>query len=275
MYLRPLALSLLVASLALFSPVAHAASKLDVLISSTVEPDYEGQPVPTAEQPVYYIPISSGYTQRGQPIAGEDEVPTKRVWPQIKKVLAEQGYLVANRELKPMPKLILVFQWGTLNPLLEDNMIEDPTGENATLEFSQVSNLNEMLYVTGGFKALKQNVIDQEDALARATENRYYVIVSAYDLAISMQPKVNGKRQKKLVWRTCISVPSRRTDIFETLTPMIAQGSRYFGRTTDAPIEVEAERAGSAIPGAITVIDVVDDKSSGKSKNSSSDSDKK
>jgi hypothetical protein len=59
-------------------------------------------------------------------------------------------------------------------------------------------------------------------------ESRYYVVVKAYDFRAAVE-----KRQSKLLWITRISVAARGLDFDESLRPMIARASPYFGRQTD------------------------------------------
>jgi len=59
-------------------------------------------------------------------------------------------------------------------------------------------------------------------------EPRYYVLVKAYEFRAAVE-----KRQSKLLWVTRISVATRGRYFEESLRPMIARASPYFGRPTD------------------------------------------
>ncbi|HEY1110761.1 MAG TPA: hypothetical protein VGE76_19065, partial [Opitutaceae bacterium] len=66
-----------------------------------------------------------------------------------------------------------------------------------------------------------------------ARQDRLYVMVGALDA------QALAKKQKKLVWRTRMSIESRRTSLPESLTVMLNSAAPYFGKSTDLPIFVD------------------------------------
>jgi hypothetical protein len=47
------------------------------------------------------------------------------------------------------------------------------------------------------------------------------------------------QREKKLVWRTRISIDARRTDLVKSMGVMIASAGPFFGRHEDRPVVVD------------------------------------
>jgi hypothetical protein len=58
-------------------------------------------------------------------------------------------------------------------------------------------------------------------------DSRYYVLVKAYEFRAAVE-----KRESKLLWITRISVATRGLDFDESLRPMLARATPYFGRPT-------------------------------------------
>jgi hypothetical protein len=56
---------------------------------------------------------------------------------------------------------------------------------------------------------------------------RYYVIVQAYDF-----PAAVNESRRKLLWTTRISIPASGSNFNQCLPAMVAEASRYFGRTS-------------------------------------------
>ena len=102
----------------------------------------------------------------------------------------------------------------------------------------------------------------REDILQAARDERYFVIVSAYDYAAATQKK------KTLLWRAKMSTPSSRVSLAEVLPGMIAAGGPRFGRETRLPESVTAPIAkeGKVEVGTPTVIKDPADPSSPKKK---------
>jgi hypothetical protein len=72
----------------------------------------------------------------------------------------------------------------------------------------------------GGGDTFRELFEDLEDP-------RYYVVVKAYEFRAAVE-----KRESKLLWITRISVATRGLDFDESLRPMIARATPFFGRPT-------------------------------------------
>jgi hypothetical protein len=67
-----------------------------------------------------------------------------------------------------------------------------------------------------------------DDLISDLEEERYYVIVSAYDFRSAVH---DGKR--KLLWATRISIRAQGNRFDEQLTTMLANASKHFGQNTN------------------------------------------
>ena len=78
---------------------------------------------------------------------------------------------------------------------------------------------------------------DRDDILQNMRDDRYFVIVSAYDFEA-------GKEKKKvLLWQAKMSTPSNRVSLAEVIPSMITAGGPRFGRETRLPESVTAPLA--------------------------------
>jgi hypothetical protein len=189
---------------------------------------------PTADQPTFYVAYDGGYIEAGDPIAGE-KPPTPAVIGQtLRKVLAARGYQPATAP--GTASLLLVYHWGSINkeafaipsfnrirPNLKARIyLVAPTRTAATLENYLLSrkaapNLNESAPVPGFLSP------QLRDVLSLAQDDRYFVVVSAYDYAAL------GRREPTLLWRAKMSARSVSGAMYKVLPALIAGGGRFLG----------------------------------------------
>ncbi len=183
---------------------------------------------PTKEKPAFYFPVVAGYREEGALVAGEKKPPTNPVAHLLAKALAAQNYYVVGTKT-PAPTLLLVFHWGYMNPQIDEN--PDPDNPQKTFW-----NQREMLALVAGntLKNVGQFGFEREDILQAAQDERYFVIVSAYDF------KAATEKKKVLLWRAKMSTPSNRVSLAEVLPSMITAGGPRFGRETKLPESVTA-----------------------------------
>ena len=186
---------------------------------------------PTKEKPAFYYPVLAGYREAGSLVAGEKTPPPNNVAKLLAKALAAQHYYVMGAKT-PAPTLILVFHWGYMNPQIDD------TGDDENP--SQVFwNQKEMLALVAGntLKNVGAFGFERDDILQNIRDDRYFVIVSAYDFEA-------GKEKKKvLLWQAKMSTPSNRVSLAEVIPSMITAGGPRFGRETKLPESVTAALA--------------------------------
>jgi hypothetical protein len=164
-------------------------------------------------------------------VAGEKSPPPAPVAKLLAKALAAQNYYVVG-EKTPAPTLLLVFHWGYMNPQIDD--VGD--AENPQQQFW---NQREMLALVAGNTLKNIGIFDfkRDDVVQAARDERYFVVVSAYDFAAAKEKK------KKLLWQAKLSTPSNGVSLAEVLPSMISAGGPHFGRETKLPELVNAPLA--------------------------------
>lgn len=187
---------------------------------------------PTKEKPAIYYPVLAGYREEGSLVAGEKSPPPNNVAKLLAKALAAQHYFVYGPGKTPAPTMLLVFHWGYMNPQVDDT--GDP--DNPQTVFW---NQKEMLALVAGntLNNISSLSFEREDILQAARDDRYFVIVSAYDFEAAKQKK------KVLLWQAKMSTPSNRVSLAEVIPSMITAGGPHFGRETKRPESVAAPLA--------------------------------
>ena len=132
--------------------------------------------------------------------------------------------------MKGMPSLILAIHWGYMNPEIEDfGAPDDPTQK---VFFNQ----NQMLALVGGNTLNNLDLdFEREEVMQGAEQDRYFVVVSAYDFA----PYARSHK-KILLWQAKMSVPSNGVIFEQVLGPLVQVGGPMFGRETTRPKMVMA-----------------------------------
>ncbi len=84
----------------------------------------------------------------------------------------------------------------------------------------------------------------------RVVDDVYYAVVSAYaydELA---------RTQRRLLWRTTMTVNTRGVSMGESLPPLVATAGAFFGRETNEPLALRREvRRGTVKRGPLKVIE--------------------
>lgn len=218
----------------------------DVDVNVVVDLTDDGRKVapPSREHPAFYYPVLAGYREMGALVAGEKSPPPTPVAHLLAKALAAQHYFVVGPKTSA-PSLILVFHWGYMNPQVDDVGTDD--------EPQQVFwNQREMLALVAGNTLGNLGLsFERDDVLQAARDDRYFVMVSAYDFEAAKQKK------KKLLWQAKMSTPSNRVALADVLPAMIATGGPHFGRETERPKSIAAPivREGKVEIGTPTVVD--------------------
>lgn len=183
---------------------------------------------PTPAKPAYYYPLLAGWREEGPAEAGEKApIPAALVKP-LARALARQGFLVVGHGTPP-PTLLLVFHWGAIN--VDELETEDEDGETQ----KTVLNQSKMLALVGGntFGALDLN-FEREAVMQAAEEDRYFVLVSAFDYEDAV------KKKKTLLWRARMSTPSLGVVMTDVVQALVESGAPHFGRATVRPVWTDA-----------------------------------
>ncbi len=70
--------------------------------------------------------------------------------------------------------------------------------------------------------------MDRDDLYAEIRENRYFVVLMAYDFQVLWK-----QRRHKLLWETRFSISAHRNQFDKALPVMAQYASRYFGQASD------------------------------------------
>ncbi len=199
----------------------------DVLVVSDVFVEDKDSVIATAEKPVYYVFIGGKERHIGTPYAGDPMPNMEEVRRELAKVLAQNHYL-QTKVGGPAPSIVVVYSWGSANPdimELEGNTTNDATGETSSVTTFHMSNGREMRNLAGAHKAQNKLLLSTErDEINDAIQSdRLYIFVSALDA------QALAKKEKKLLWRTSITIDSRRNSLADSFSTMIASAGPYFG----------------------------------------------
>jgi hypothetical protein len=211
---------------------AKAKPGPDVLVVGDLASELAEDFVPTPDKPVHYLWLGSGERTLGAVWAGERQPDRATLEKEVMRVLGTQNFQ-RTQIGGPMPKLAIVVMWGSANLMIDDIEETDDAGETTTS--SLVWNRREIAQLVGADKANQKMLSGSEaDAINDAArQDRLYLMVAAFD-AMAL-----AKKEKKLVWRTRISIESRRTSLPESLTVMLNSAAPYIGRSTELPVFID------------------------------------
>jgi len=205
----------------------------EVLVVADVLIDPPALARPTKENPIYYFMLGGAERSLGDSIAGEKMPKREEVAREVVAALATQGYQLTKLG-GPRPSIVILFTFGSANMSTFELSDTDPTtGEttSSTIAFNQ----REIAQLVGADKASRHLLMSSEaDRINEAArDDRLYVLVAALDAEALV------KKQKKLVWRTRMSIESRRHSLPESLRVMLKSGAPHFGTGSDLPVFVE------------------------------------
>jgi hypothetical protein len=184
---------------------------------------------PTKEKPAYYLPVVGGYQPKGPSIAGEPgPPPIKPLVHELAKTLAAQGYRVVEAS-SPPPSLLLTLSWGYITPDIADADSDRTSLDQAPTD-QPFSNEKEMLSLVGGTTFENMNWFsERKAAMDAAREDRYYLLISAYDFAAARQHK------KKLLRSAKVSTQRGGVTLAEVIPAFLATTGPLLGRETRVP----------------------------------------
>ena len=181
---------------------------------------------------MFYIVLGIAERNLGTPWAGEP-IPDKKVLEaELERTLASQHFH-RTQIGGPMPQLALVVTWGSAS--LDIDEISDTNDAGETVTSDLVWNRREIADLVGAYKVRDKLLLSTEaDALNDAArQDRLYLMIGAFD-ALAL-----AKKQKILLWRTRISIESRRTSLPESLAVMLESAAPYYGRNSDVPLFID------------------------------------
>jgi hypothetical protein len=218
-----------------------------------------GRRLPDAslEHPAYYVVQSQGYQPMGSSRFHEHPPTQEQVETLLQGVLEKRGFLPA-RELTQPPTLALFYYWGShagidirqalempeLMSLRDQDILQRArlVGGNPLVE--KIS--RQMSYGT----PLTERTAKEEHLRYQMEHDLYYVVVSAYEF------NSLAKGERKLVWRTTMTVNDQGLSMKETLPPLIISAMDFFGRDTGGSVALERRVSrGNVTLGPLIIID--------------------
>ena len=187
--------------------------------------------LPTPDHPAYYVAYDAGYIEAGDPIGGEEPAPAAVVAQALRGTLASQNFLPSSA-----PSLLIVYHWGVIRP--DSHQIRDTFNIQPNLkarialvspsrQAGEIENYlleQRMGRISPAFRVPNFLPSPERDLLDLARDDRYFVIVSAYDFAALT------RRETKLLWRVKVSTRSPGESMAEALPALLSGGAPYLGR---------------------------------------------
>lgn len=183
--------------------------------------------------PAFYVAEASGFKSFGDVTAGEKPPAASELEGVMKKSLAINGYLPADQPGQ-LPSIVLIYYWGSHYKLDPDTAKLFPE-RAAQYQLERASLVGGKKYAAELAHRMEwgpspgENTTDKEYLRHQAIDDLYFVVASAYDYASLTQG------QKRLLWRTTMTVNAAGVNMRETLSPLIATASPFFGHETPTP----------------------------------------
>lgn len=252
------------------------------------------QPAASPAKPVYYLAQSAGYHQLGETSANERTLKQEDVERILTRSLAASGFLPATREHPAT--LVIFYTWGSHSMLVEgdpDNPALSPEAvarnllDRAALvggvkfaekmrklfeEADDQATLNrvpppdpsgavppiqpilgpEQMDFMNPVNRFKAEDPKNDAMFEQFANDLYYVVASAYDYA-SLAAK-----QRRLFWRTRMTVAAQGVSQEQTLPTLISAAGPYFGKDMSEAelITKKAMREGTVEIGTATVVEM-------------------
>jgi hypothetical protein len=218
------------------APLAASAANIRTLV---VAERSTGQKTPaanagaTASVSVY----DGGFIEAGDSIAGDKK-------PDAAAVAAALSHALREANLEPSAhaapgSLVLIYHWGVLRPRQGPHVVGTRLDPNFKARLALVATAKTVRdleqdmvtrHIVPQSSAIYTNRPSWRDALDFARDPRYFVIISAYDVA---SLKENAKAAP--VWRVEISTQETSNSMANAIPAMAASAGKYLGRDLDRP----------------------------------------
>lgn len=252
---------------------------LDLTVITEVTDEGKKLPPASPDHPAYYVAQAAGLVQVGDTYGNEKTLRPDEVEHLLKKALAANGYLPAAPAAQP-PSLVVTYLWGSDNLLSPDeSRSADQVARNildraalvggkkfakeladlfaqadAMTSFSSSGSIGSSDDSSGDttgaaplsplastnfsnpVNLFKLRSAKNEFLVDQAADDCYYVVASAYDYATM------AKGQRKLLWRTRMTVNSKGVSQVQSLPTLIASAAPFLGREMAEP-EILTRRA--------------------------------
>lgn len=193
-------------------------------------------PEVSTDRPAYFISHSKGFQPMGKTVGGEPPPSLEEFQAKLHQSLAARGFLPGT-DATPAPTIALIFYWGSHAAM--DN--DDPLAEDFPELVMQ--HVIERAALVGGRQYAReiadryafgtdpnQRTPERDRLVYQSIGDLYYAVVSAYKL------EDLARDERKLLWRTTMTVNAYGLAMRETLGPLVAIASDHFGRSTEQPV---------------------------------------
>ncbi|MCX6951622.1 MAG: hypothetical protein NTV51_05495 [Verrucomicrobia bacterium] len=211
----------------------RAAPGQEVMVWARVTAEGRQRPAPALERPGFYVMAATAGREIGAPWKETQAASVDAVARDVRQALGTSRYRPVDGDQAPAGSVIIVFHWGSVSPV----MFETGT------EMKVWMNQHEVLAVLGGPPLDRVAWSERNDLFAAAGEERYYLIVSAYEI-VAGSPRPSERR---LLWRTHASVPAIGLSQARAMPLLCAAGAAWFGRETRTVQKVDIEVAGTLV----------------------------
>jgi len=219
----------------------------DVLVATDTTLAGRDLPEVSKERPVYYKGLSLG--SRLGTVPGDLEPPIKELSTFAGQILAKEGYLPAQPG-KQEPDLLLILQWGHLDPRYVD--IAWFLGYRPELD---VAASHQIGFI--GAEAFLSNFRSPEVEMIMndARHPVYGIMITAFDFKTARTSKPT------ILWQTRIGLPTHGKSMARAMPVMLTAAGPMIGRPSAKPTlrDTEPARTGKVNLGDIKFIDSFED----------------
>jgi len=228
--LSPALGALLALTLAASARAYTWGGKLDMLVVAEQTDASANSALPTAAQPVSYVAFDGGYIEAGDPIGGLQPPSAAAVAQALATALATRHYQAAAGPTPP--SLLLVYHWGLLARDTKQIRTAFQLQPNLAARINLVApakyaaRISEDLLDRRQPATVRVPILDprERDLIEFAADDRYFVIVSAYDFASV------ARGDAKLLWRVKLSTRSPGVALADAVPTLLQGGAPFFGR---------------------------------------------
>ncbi len=203
----------------------------EVLVVSDVLTEDKDCVLASADKPIFYVFLGGKVRHIGTPYKGEPMPKMEAISQELVKVLKKSHYH-RTKVGGPAPSIALLCSWGSASPDITDfdeTTSDTTTGQTSTTTTTHMSNARQMRLLAGAHKAqdklLFSTEIEQINDAIRS--DRLYIFIAAFDA------QALAKKEKKLLWRTSMTIDSRRNSLADSFRTMIATAGPYFGHENE------------------------------------------
>ena len=190
-------------------------------------------PERTAAEAGSYVLLDGGYIEEGDPVAGERSPTPAAVRQAVEQGLSSKGFTAASPE---DASLLVTYHYGVIRPrsLTPRVTVRLHPQYRARLAvvtpYALLERVEDALVLRDrGMPAPELQRVELRDALQAATGGRYFIILSAYDLA-----ELRRGNQAPL-WRVKMSTQDTSSSMDRSIRSLAMESGRFIGQNMRRP----------------------------------------